>query len=472
MFHCNRTTRTFRTSVTTVLCAALFTTGAMAANVALQTIDLTPAAKTIAVGQKETFTATGTFSNGSRQVLGPAIANTALGRRHTCTLLTSGGVECWGLNESGQLGDGTTANSLIPRAVKGMTTARAMALGWDHTCALLASGAVKCWGTNGSGELGNGSNTDSTIPVSVTGISTATALDLGVGDSCALLAGGTVQCWGQGVDGQLGNGVYSDSGVPVTVTGISTATALALGFYHGCALLAGGTVKCWGYNAFGELGNGLSNSQSSVPVSVRGISTATALSLGELHTCALLASGAVMCWGSNYFGQLGNGSTAYYSSIPVRVTGISTAIAITAGRGHTCAVLRSGSVKCWGVNSRGQLGNGTWTNSNIPVLVRSINSPIRLEAGSDHTCALFSGGMMKCWGMNNYGQLGIRQADERAHPLAVNVVGTPGVVWTSSDSSKATITDRGVATGRSAGNTTISATTAGFINDNAVLTVK
>jgi alpha-tubulin suppressor-like RCC1 family protein len=266
--------------------------------------------------------------------------------------------------------------------------------------------------------------------------------------------------------------VYSGSYVPVTATGISTAIALASGFYHSCALLAGGTVKCWGYNGFGALGNGSSNSQSSVPVSVIGISTATALTLGEFHTCALLASGAVMCWGSNNFGQLGNGSTTYYSSIPVRVTGISTAIAITAGRGHNCAVLRSGSVKCWGINTRGQLGNGAWTNSNIPVLVRAIKSPIRLEAGSDHTCALFSGGMMRCWGMNNYGQLGTRQADERAHPLPVTVVGTPGVVWTSSDSTKAAITDHGLATGRAVGNTTITATTPGFINDNAVLTVK
>src|SRR4029079_3416550 len=111
-------------------------------------------------------------------------------------------------------------------------------------------------------------------------------------------------------------------------------------------------------------------------------------------------------------------------------------------------------------------------NSNIPVFVNGINSPTRLAAGAEHTCALFSGGLMKCWGYNYSGQLGLGWWDLKTHPLAVIVAGTPGVLWTSSDSSKATITDRGIATGRAVGTTTITATTSGFINDNAVLTVK
>jgi alpha-tubulin suppressor-like RCC1 family protein len=172
----------------------------------------------------------------------------------------------------------------------------------------------------------------------------------------------------------------------------------------------------------------------------------------------------------NGSGQLGDGSNAD-SSIPVSVTGISTAIAITAGDAHACAVLRSGPVWCWGDNNFGQLGNGTATGSNIPALVRDINSPTRLAAGSEHTCALFSGGMMRCWGYNNEGQLGNRRKAFR-QPLPVTVVGTPGVVWESSNPTKATITARGVATGRAVGNTTITATTPGLINDNAVLTVK
>ena len=152
------------------------------------------------------------------------------------------------------------------------------------------------------------------------------------------------------------------------------------------------------------------------------------------------------------------------------VTGIRSAIAITAGEFHACAVLRSGSVKCWGYNGYGQLGNGTTTSSNIPVRVQAVNAPTRMAAGGEHTCALFSGGVMRCWGYNGQGQLGNRRTTNSSLP--VTVVGTPGVVWKSSDSSKATITDRGVATGLAVGNTTITATTPGFINDNAVLTVK
>ena len=156
MLHPNRTTGSLRASAFTVLCAALLTTGAMAADPTLQTIDVTPTAKTISVGQKQSFAATGTFSNGSRQVLGPAISNMALGSTSNCAVLNSGGVECWGINHYGQLGDGTTVSSLIPRPVKGISTATAVALGNNHGCALLVSGAVQCWGYNGSGELGNG----------------------------------------------------------------------------------------------------------------------------------------------------------------------------------------------------------------------------------------------------------------------------------------------------------------------------
>jgi hypothetical protein len=156
----------------------------------------------------------------------------------------------------------------------------------------------------------------------------------------------------------------------------------------------------------------------------------------------------------------------------VPVTGITTAIAITAGQLHYCAVLRNGAVQCWGYNEYGQLGNGTTTNSNIPVPVRAINAPTRLKAGLFHTCALSPGGAMRCWGWNHNAQLGNRLKGDKPNPIPVYVVGTPGVAWESSDLSRATITDSGVATGRAAGNATITASSAALINDNAVLTVK
>jgi alpha-tubulin suppressor-like RCC1 family protein len=137
--------------------------------------------------------------------------------------------------------------------------------------------------------------------------------------------------------------------------------------------------------------------------------------------------------------------------------------------------MSSGAAQCWGYNHFGQLGNGLTTPefSNTPVRVSGISAPVRLAAGQDHTCALLSDGAMRCWGLDNKGQLGDRRrTGDTPHRWPVNVVGTPSVVWQSSDRSKATITDHGVATGRAVGNTTITANTAGYINDNALLTVK
>jgi alpha-tubulin suppressor-like RCC1 family protein len=271
----------------------------------------------------------------------------------------------------------------------------------------------------------------------------------------------------------VGYGTYASSRIPVPVTGISTATAVATRGYHTCALLASGAVQCWGYNAWGQLGNG-TTTNSNTPVTVKGISNATAVATGLDFSCALLASGAIQCWGRGAVGELGNGS-AEDSSVPVSVAGISTAVAITGGGYHACAVLSSGSAQCWGYNNYGQLGNGSTTapESYTPVRVSGVSAPVELVAGIVHTCALLSDGAMRCWGGDSEGQLGDRRrTGETPHRWPANVVGTPGVVWQSSDPSKATITMRGLATARATGNATITATTAGFINDNAVLTVK
>ena len=177
------------------------------------------------------------------------------------------------------------------------------------------------------------------------------------------------------------------------------------GDLYSCSLLSDGTVKCWGLNGFGQLGDGTSNS-SFVPVLVTGISNAISIAAGYSHTCAVLSDGTVKCWGWNGYGQLGDGTGSYQSNVPVLVTGISNAISIAAGNGHTCAVLSDGTVKCWGWNGSGQLGDGTSNSSNVPVLVTGISNAISIAAGNGHTCAVLSDGTVKCWGWNFYGQLG------------------------------------------------------------------
>jgi len=247
-----------------------------------------------------------------------------------------------------------------------------VAAGGSHTCALLNTGVVNCWGGAWEGQLGNGTTTDSLVPVAVdpfTGGATAVSITAGEDHTCAVLNTGAVNCWGAGWDGQLGNNTTASSLVPVLVgaftDGTTTAVSITAGAYHTCALLNTGAVNCWGYNAFGQLGNNTTAS-SSVPVLVgtfTGGATAVSITAGGNHTCAVLNTGAVNCWGYGGNGQLGDNTTNNRSA-PVLVgafTGGATAVSITAGFEHTCAVLNTGVVNCWGDNIVGQLGNTTFT---------------------------------------------------------------------------------------------------------------
>ena len=196
----------------------------------------------------------------------------ATGSDHTCALLAGGTVDCWGDNRYGELGDGTTTASFTPVAVSGITNATAItaAAGGDHTCALLAGGTVDCWGYNETGQLGNGTTTDSSSPIAVVGLTNATDIAAGWSQTCALLAGGAADCWGDNGNGELGDGTTSNSSTPVAVSGLTNATAIAAGSGETCVLLAGGAVDCWGYNNYGELGDG-TTTDSSVPVPVEGL---------------------------------------------------------------------------------------------------------------------------------------------------------------------------------------------------------
>jgi alpha-tubulin suppressor-like RCC1 family protein len=351
-----------------------------------------------------------------------------------CALLATGHVDCWGLGTSGELGDGATENSDVPAAVKNISTATTVTGGAFGFCAVLSTGQVHCWGFGADGDLGDGHWISSDVPVAVRGISNATVVTGGEYDGdggtfCALLSTGRVDCWGNGYQGELGNGTTKDSDVPVAAQTISNATAVTSDGNGGsfCALLSTGGVDCWGYNFSGQLGDG-TTTNSNVPVAAVGISTATAVTGGEYGLfCAVLSTGHVDCWGYNYYGQLGDGSTKY-SDVPVAVKYISAATAVTGGEDDACAVLSTGHVDCWGFGEYGDLGNGTFNDSDIPVYVHAITNAAAVTAGDDGFCALLSTGHPTCWGYNAYGELGNGTTADSDVPVAVLAAGH-GAAW-------------------------------------------
>ena len=341
------------------------------------------------------------------------------GFRHACLLYEGGEVWCWGENENGQLGDGefgTNVYSTVPVRVQDITDAVAIGSGWEHTCAVHATGEVTCWGDDTRGELGNGEKSDTEIvSPKVVGLTDAVDVTAGHWHTCALRRAGNISCWGSDHDGQLGDGHVGDkfdSAVPVDVTGISDAVAVSAGGEHTCAVHATGEISCWGDNWLGELGTGEAGNEfdSGVPLKVTGIDDAIAVSSGDWHTCAIHESGNVSCWGSNFFQQLANTLEwpAEFSAVPVSVPDITDALSISAGFRHTCTVRESGSISCWGSNIGGQLGIAPedWFYPEKPITVEGIDDATAVTAGAGHTCAIRESGGAFCWGANFHGQLG------------------------------------------------------------------
>jgi alpha-tubulin suppressor-like RCC1 family protein len=328
------------------------------------------------------------------------------GTHHSLALLEDGTVMAWGENFHGQLGDGTTQKSDLPVPVSGLSNVAAVAAGENHSLALLKNGSVMAWGMNSSGQLGDGGTTNSEVAVAVRGLSKVVAVSAGGSFSLALLNGGAVMAWGENFHGQLGDGSMEDSDIPVPVR-LTGVRAISAGLRHGLALLSDGTVMAWGDNEAGQLGDG-TEVQSNVPEVVSQLSRASAISAGKSHSLAVVASGAVVAWGDNEKGQLGDGSHTgpehcgappvfACSRAPVAVTGLSQVKAIAAG-GHSLALLANGAVMAWGPNNVGQLGDGSEIGpeacspsasacSTIPVLSSTHGIVVGISTGADFSLA-------------------------------------------------------------------------------------
>jgi len=352
------------------------------------------------------------------------IRQISAGGSFTCALTASRAVKCWGENQDGELGDGTTTERHSPTSVVGLGAGvKAVSSGYDHACAITGAGAVVCWGSNSDGQLGDGTQTDRHVPVQVSALTSGVkAVSAGGFYSCAITAAGAVECWGDNLFGGLGDGTTEPRSTPVQVIGLTSGVkAIATSSDATCAITSAGAVKCWGWNESGQLGNG-TKTDSAVPVPVVGLSKGVkAIAGGESFFCAITSAGAVKCWGSSFAGQLGNGSRGDRST-PVQVKGLTKKVrAIATGTFHACAVTHSGAAKCWGSNGQtfedgpyGQLGNGSRVDRSTPASVKGLGKGVRsLTAGEAHTCALTSAGGVRCWGNNTSGQLGDRTTKTR-----------------------------------------------------------
>ena len=285
--------------------------------------------------------------------------------------------------------------------------------GADATCSLVSDGSVRCWGANELGQLGDGTfqrqNTPSVV-AGLAGFGAVAAIAAGDRSACALHTDGRVSCWGANAFGQLGVGaVTTYRGTPAAVVRLAGVVELDVGGIHACARLTDGTVHCWGDNRSGQLGDG-TTLNSSAPVQVLGLADVTVVevALGRVHSCARLIDNTVRCWGHNLLGGLGNG-TGTDSAVPVPVSGLTDVAELALGYQHSCARGTDGSVRCWGDNSDGQVGVAITTPSRLlaPMGAALDSGAVALAAGGNKTCAVMGDGSAQCWGDNSFGQLAI-----------------------------------------------------------------
>ena len=408
---------------------------------------------------------------------GSVTPQVTLGSNHTCALLSDGTVRCWGRNDNGQLGDGTTTDRLNPVQVLASGTAETdpvvlggvtqIAAGGSNTCALLSDRTVRCWGSGGSGQLGDGFTDSRSNPVQVLAsgntqgqnvLGGVTQIALRSSRTCALLSDDTVRCWGFNQNGQLGDATTTNQSNPVQVLAsgntqgqnvLDGVTQVAAGGSHTCALLSSDEVRCWGDGSSGQLGDGVATGRLN-PVQVLSsgntqgqnvLDGVTQVAAGGSHTCALLSGGEVRCWGSGTSGRLGDGFGDRRSN-PVQVLAsgntqgqdvLGGVTQVTLGSNHTCALLSDDTVRCWGRNNRGQLGDGSTSVRINPVQVLTsgdiqgqnvLDGVTQVSSGNAHMCALLSEGTVRCWGDGGRGRLGDGTTSHASNPVAVLSSGT------------------------------------------------
>jgi alpha-tubulin suppressor-like RCC1 family protein len=357
----------------------------------------------------------------------PAVASAqtvAAGYYHTLVVASDGTVWSFGKNDFGQLGLGTshaTTDVKVPTQIPGLSSIVAVAANANHSLALGADGTVWSWGENGSKQVGNNSTATQKSPVAV--MTNAIAIAAGINHSVALAAGGTVWAWGGNASGQIGTGSTSPAtiGTPTPMTAITGVTSIAAGFEYTLAVKSDGSAWGWGMNANGRLGTG-TPSPTLTPAAVTGITTAVSVvATGYCHSLAVLTDGSMRGWGCNSDGRVGNNATATSQTTPATVVSISAAARAAGGFRHSLAVTASGELRAWGEGDFYQLGDGTDTSRKAPVSVSGFAAPVaHAAAGREHSVAVTTTGIVYTWGQNGDGQLGDGTNADKATPTPIS----------------------------------------------------
>ncbi len=393
-------------------------------------------------------------SSGSATPLRPA-SDVSLGIWHSCALMQDRTVRCWGNDDYGQLGSGAASVTttcfpatgisgtpqicVAPIAISSLSNVTALAAGGYHTCALISDGSVKCWGRNDRGQLGDGTTVSKAAPVTPID-SGAIAIATGRFHSCAVVTGNVVKCWGTNQNGQLGasglpadcsTAYYSDFAetepycpTPFSVVGVSSASNVATGYGHTCALISNGSIKCWGDNSVGQLGQSVAVSPSA-PVTVSGLSAVKQLASNDVRTCTVSGTGnRLQCWGQNQWGEVGNGNTIEQDT-PVPVANLPaspTVLSVATGAGHTCSLMSDSTLRCWGDNAFGELATNDASPVTSPVTPGGVNGAVSaVSGGGGHTSAVITADQsIQCWGRNQRGQLGTGTTADSVSPVTVN----------------------------------------------------
>jgi alpha-tubulin suppressor-like RCC1 family protein len=367
---------------------------------------------------------------------------------HTCALRADGEILCWGWNDDGQLGDGTTTDRAAPVTVAGITNAVQVTAGEEFTCARLTTGGVKCWGSDANGQLGNGTGASSTKPVDVSAGQTGSGALAGVAfiasgqqHTCAILDAahaGHLVCWGNGGSGRLGDAAATTRTAPVYTHSVGNAAACTAADPSGCldqigavalgddstiAVQKGGAASAWGNNASDQLATGAA---SQFPARMHGLASAGTfddaeyVAMGTLHGCAVRKSGQPVCWGEDDNGRTGdNDGVNVNLSAPTPVAGASGYAQVDAGDVYSCGLLAGGNVRCWGSSAQGEVGDGTVTQRATPTDVGGGRGFVEVDAGVSHSCGVTGAGDVYCWGYDVNGALGIGSTEERWTPSKI-----------------------------------------------------